>query len=97
MSYEVGDMMYLKLRPYRQQSLAKRPFEKVSACYYGPFPVSKKIGKVAYQLDLPPQAIIHLVFHISQLKKALGQHTTHPTIPPQLTSDLTMEVTPEKC
>lgn len=31
LSFEEGDMVYLKLQPYRQKSLAKRPFEKLIA------------------------------------------------------------------
>ena len=35
--FDVGDQVLLKLRPYRQKSLAKRHFEKLVARYYGPF------------------------------------------------------------
>ena len=38
--------------------------------YIGPFEILKRVGKVAYQLDLPPiMSRIHNVFHVSILKK----------------------------
>jgi hypothetical protein len=38
----------------------------------GPIPILKKCGTVAYKLKLPPSlAIVHDIFHVSQLKKCL--------------------------
>lgn len=93
--FQVGDRVFLKLRPYRQQTLARRTNEKLSARFYGPYPVAERIGKVAYRLTLPPEARIHPTFHVSQLKKAIGEEAVTISIPPQLTAEGVMEAQPE--
>ena len=46
---------------------------KISPRYEGPYKILKRIVKVAYELELPAKlAAVHLVFHISLLKKCVG-------------------------
>jgi hypothetical protein len=45
---------------------------KLSSRFIGPFIILKRVGEVAYQLELPDHlADVHDVFHVSQLKKSL--------------------------
>ncbi|XP_071939023.1 uncharacterized protein [Coffea arabica] len=67
-SFAGGDLVYLKLQPYRQTNVALRRNLKLSAKYYGPFKALQKVGPVAYKLELPTGSAIHPMFHVSQLK-----------------------------
>jgi hypothetical protein len=69
--FMVGDMVYLRLQPYVQTSVAQRSSQKLGFKYFGPFKVLKRIGAVAYKLQLPPDARIHPVVHVSQPKQAI--------------------------
>lgn len=73
-SFDVGDLVYLKLQPYIQSSVAPRLIQKLSFRFFGPFKVLHKIGQVAYRLDLPQDCKIHLVVHVSLLKSHIPPH-----------------------
>jgi hypothetical protein len=70
--FEIGNMVYLKLQPYRNTSLSAHRSLKLHSKFYGPFRVLDRIGKTAYKLLLPEGCQLHNVFHVSQLKKHLG-------------------------
>ncbi|WMV37797.1 hypothetical protein MTR67_031182 [Solanum verrucosum] len=46
---------------------------KLNPFYIGAYRISKRVGNIAYELELPSQLlVVHPVFHISMLKKCLG-------------------------
>ncbi|GJZ89842.1 retrotransposon-related protein [Tanacetum coccineum] len=63
--FEVNVWVYLKLQPYRQFTVRWDRHHKLSSKNFGPFQIMKKIGKVAYKLQLPHYAMVHPVFHVS--------------------------------
>ncbi|KAI5448330.1 hypothetical protein KIW84_015671 [Lathyrus oleraceus] len=71
MDYEVGDMVFLKIQPYKMKKLAKRVNQKLSPRYYGPYEILQKIGAMTYKLKLPEDTRVHPVFYVSLLKKAV--------------------------
>ncbi|KAI9186883.1 hypothetical protein LWI28_021871 [Acer negundo] len=71
-SFEPGDFVYLKLQPYRQKSLKKKFNMKLSQWYYGPFKVLEQICEVAYKLELSYTSRLHPMFHVTVLKKRMG-------------------------
>ncbi|GKE22302.1 retrotransposon-related protein [Tanacetum coccineum] len=77
----VGDWVYLKLQPYRRLTIRKGKQHKLSAKFYGPSLVIGKVGQVAYRLQLPPNAKVHSVFHVSQLKKCLTPNVSIGVFP----------------
>ena len=70
-SFEVDDWVYLKVSPLR----GTRRFHvrgKLALRFVGPFRILRKVGDIAYRLDLPSElAGVHPVFHVSHLKKCL--------------------------
>ncbi|KAI3810174.1 hypothetical protein L1987_19784 [Smallanthus sonchifolius] len=69
LEFQIGDMVLLKLSPWKGViRFGKRG--KLNPRYVGPFKIMKRIGLVAYQLDLPEGLSgVHNVFHVSNLKK----------------------------
>ena len=56
----IGDMIFCKKG-------------KLIPRYIGPYPIPKRIDKVAYELEIPHVlAVVHPVFHIFKMKKFMG-------------------------
>ena len=70
----MGDLVFLRLQPYCQSSLKQSGVEKLKPRFYGPYKVTRRVGEVAYELELLEGSKIHNIFHVSCLKKELGQH-----------------------
>jgi hypothetical protein len=91
--FTVVQMVFLKLQPYVQSSVAPRANQKLSYRYFGPFKILQRVGNVAYKLLLPQGSAVHPVFRVSQLKEAiLNQSQVSATLPP----DLDLLSVPEK-
>jgi hypothetical protein len=76
-------LVFLRLQPYRQSSLKKSGAKKLKPIFYGPYRIMHRVGEVAYELELPKGSKIHNVFHVSCLKKAVGQFiSTSEELPP---------------
>lgn len=78
-TFAIGDMVYLKLQPYKQASVRHHSFHKLMPKFYGPYKVLDKIGHVAYQQDLHPNsnhqlplpAVITDAFHAKETEAIL--------------------------
>jgi hypothetical protein len=82
-SFEVGDLVFLRLQLYRQSSLKKSGAEKLKPIFYGPYRIVRRVGEVSYELELPKGSQIHNVFHVSCLKKVVGKFiNTSEEVPP---------------
>ena len=67
LEFEVGDMVFLKVTPWKGVIRFGRRGE-LGPRYIGPYEISKRIGPIAYRLVLPKElSRIHNVFHVSML------------------------------
>ena len=93
-SFSVGDMVYLKMAPYRLAAFGFRGALKLQNKYYGPFLIIQKVGNSAYKLQFPQGVQIHPVFHVSQLKKHIGSKTIPSPMLPMVNVDGTIKTGP---
>lgn len=95
-TFAVGDWVFLRLQPYRQHSIFRKTSQKLSPRYFGPFQVEARVGPVAYLLKLPEGTRVHSVFHVSLLKRRVGDDTpTSGSLPP-LRATAVLRLRPER-
>ena len=85
-TFQVGDMVFLHLQPYKKSSLKLKWCHKLDPNYYGTYKVLQKIGSIAYKLELPPSHI-HPIFHVSYLKKVIGSNIRAQIVLPELDNE----------
>ncbi|GKF62426.1 putative reverse transcriptase domain-containing protein [Tanacetum coccineum] len=89
--FNVGDFVMLKVSPWKVVLRFKNK-GKLSPRFMGPFKILKRVGEVAYVLELPKEMKgIHNTFHVSYLRKFLADELSVITlddveIDPELTS-----------
>ena len=94
-TFNEGDYVFLKLQPYRQHSAYRRAHQKLASRYYGPFQVLERVGQVAYKLQLPEGTRVHPVFHVSLLKRVVGDGATVSKELPPFNEDGAVDLEPD--
>lgn len=94
--YEVGDMVFLKIQPYKLKKLTKKVNQKLSPRFYGPYEILQKLGAIAYKLKLPEDTRVHPIFHVSLLKKAVAPNVEPQPLPSCMNEEWHLEPVPEE-
>ena len=70
--FQIEDLVFLKVSPIEGMMRFGMKW-KLKPRYVGPYKILKRVGIVAYEIELPAElAALHPVFHISLLKKCVG-------------------------
>ncbi|WMV26259.1 hypothetical protein MTR67_019644 [Solanum verrucosum] len=73
--FQVDDCVFLKVSPMKGVMRFGRK-GKLSPRYIGPYKVIRRVGQVAYEVDLPRElVVVHPILHVSMLRKCLGDPT----------------------
>ncbi|XP_070005606.1 uncharacterized protein [Nicotiana sylvestris] len=76
LEFKEDDWVFMKVSPIKGiMQFGKKG--KLSPRYVEPYRIIKRIGQVAYKLELPPEmSLVHPAFHVSLLKKVVGDPST---------------------
>ncbi|GJT08922.1 putative reverse transcriptase domain-containing protein, partial [Tanacetum coccineum] len=91
LEFSIGDYVLLKVSPWKGVKRFRKK-GKLAPRFVGPFEIIKKVGLVAYRLDLLKELDgVHDTFHVSNLKKCLADPTLtkgkRPRLPTPTLSD----------
>ncbi|KAF3682913.1 ATP-dependent DNA helicase DDM1 [Capsicum annuum] len=72
LEFEVNDLVCLEISPIKRvKRFGKKG--KLSPRYVGPYRILSRVGRVAYELELPAElSAVHPIFHVSMLKRHIG-------------------------
>jgi hypothetical protein len=80
--FQIGDKVWLHF----QKEHLTRPHRKIHLLRYGPYTITKAVGRNYFELNTPPFLGMHPVFNVELLQ---------PYFPPLLdTSEITEQLTP---
>ncbi|MCI29501.1 hypothetical protein A2U01_0050710, partial [Trifolium medium] len=75
LEFQEGDHVFLRVTSTTGVGRALK-LKKLTSRFIGPYKILERIGKVAYQIALPPSlSNLHDVFHVSQLRKTGSKET----------------------
>nr|GEV40203.1 putative reverse transcriptase domain-containing protein [Tanacetum cinerariifolium] len=75
LEFHIGDRVMLKVSPRKGVNQFRKQ-GKLNPRYIGPFKILKRIGPVAYKLELPEElSNVHSTFYVSNLKKCLSDES----------------------
>ena len=66
--FKVGDQVYIHRDNFVPPAMRSAPTRKFQPKFFGPYPITERIGATAYKVRMPASVKSHPVFHSSQLK-----------------------------
>jgi len=73
-NFKPDDWVWVRLQPYRQDSMEHRSNQKLGPLFSGPYLILRRIIVVVYELQLPLMVRVHPVFHVSLFHPFKGSH-----------------------
>jgi hypothetical protein len=84
-SFSVGDLVLVSTNHINPPFLRSKGSKKLRPKYVGPWPITRRVGKTTYELDLPAHIKIHPVINTQYLKRFIEspeQFTGRISTPP---------------
>ncbi|KAA8532224.1 hypothetical protein F0562_032251 [Nyssa sinensis] len=93
--FEVGDLVFLKLHPYRQQLTFRYAHQKLAAQFFGPYPIVQKLELPPINSNYQTDPAFTQFSMSSLLKKFVGEHTTPPNEFPPVSEERVILLEPQ--